>query len=112
MKQCTKCHNHYPKEFFYKKTKTTTRAECKFCWNEITKQNQLKIKKQMIEYKGGKCQKCGYNTCIGALEFHHKEKETKEYEPAKATSFNQIKKELDKCILLCANCHRETHWNK
>lgn len=66
----------------------------------------------MINYKGGKCEKCGYKKSLAALEFHHKNPAEKDFAIAdsKRRSFNElVKKELDKCMLVCANCHREIH---
>jgi hypothetical protein len=64
-----------------------------------------------ISIMGGKCQKCGYNKCEAALEFHHLDPKTKEMNFSKMRLVSHIKmiEELKKCILLCANCHRETH---
>jgi hypothetical protein len=65
-----------------------------------------------IEYKGGCCEICGYDRCIDALEFHHSNFSGKEFSiSAKGytRSWAKIKEELDKCSLLCANCHREVH---
>lgn len=65
-----------------------------------------------IEYKGGKCKCCGYNKCISALEFHHLDPSVKEFnigQKGYTRSWDKNKKELDKCILVCANCHREIH---
>ncbi len=70
------------------------------------------MKTKAVEYKGGCCVKCGYNKCEEALEFHHVDPSTKEYSPARimgSRSWLTVKKELDKCILICANCHRELH---
>jgi hypothetical protein len=67
----------------------------------------------MVEYKGGKCMRCGYNKCINALEFHHKNPDEKEFTLShlKNYSFTKIiRDELDKCELVCANCHREIHF--
>lgn len=65
---------------------------------------------KMVEYKGGKCEICGYNKCIEALEFHHINPKEKDFSISGGTkSFNTLKPELDKCILVCANCHREIH---
>lgn len=67
-----------------------------------------KVKKLLVEYKGGKCERCGYNKCIRALEFHHINPLEKKYQMSKVSnSFDILKKEADKCMLVCANCHRE-----
>lgn len=71
-----------------------------------------KLKEMAVEYRGGKCVVCGYNRCIAALEFHHLNPEEKDFSIASTgttKSWNRIKEELDKCICVCANCHREIH---
>ena len=63
-----------------------------------------------IQYKGGKCQQCGYCKYQGALELHHLVKTEKSFgigDKGYTRSWEKVKAELDKCILLCANCHRE-----
>ena len=83
--------------------------------NDYRKQKEraLKRKIELIEYKGGKCIKCGYDKNISALDFHHIDKETKEFEldarKLSNTHINKLKEEVEKCVLLCANCHRELH---
>ena len=61
---------------------------------------------------GNCCSKCGYNKNTSALEFHHLEPEHKDFHfgSTKTTNIDKIRKELDKCILVCANCHREIHY--
>jgi DNA-binding CsgD family transcriptional regulator/transcription elongation factor Elf1 len=72
---------------------------------------RIKAKKLLVEYKGGECERCGYNKCIDALEFHHKNKNEKDFSiSGKSWSFEKLKNEVDKCILVCANCHREIHF--
>ena len=67
-------------------------------------------KKALVEYKGGKCQCCGYSKCIEALEFHHLDPNIKSFTiSGKSKSFNSLKSEVDKCILVCSNCHKEIH---
>lgn len=77
----------------------------------VVKRRQ-KIKEMSVEYKGGSCQKCGYNKSLSALEFHHLDPNEKDFSLSKGghcSSWEKVKKELDKCILVCANCHREIH---
>lgn len=65
-----------------------------------------------IAEKGGKCQICGYSRCVKALDFHHIDETTKEFGMSShglTRSWEKIKKEIDKCVLVCANCHREIH---
>ena len=68
-------------------------------------------KTDAIAQLGGACCKCGYNKCEAALEFHHVDPSTKELEWTKMRLLGAVKlqEELGKCILLCANCHRELH---
>lgn len=68
-------------------------------------------KEKAVEYKGGKCSICDYNKCITALEFHHLDPSEKDFTVSNNINkaWSKIKEELDKCILVCANCHREIH---
>ena len=69
-----------------------------------------KIKTLFIEYKGGKCQVCGYYKYQGALDLHHVNPSEKKFglgDKGYTRSWEVVKAELDKCILVCANCHRE-----
>lgn len=69
-----------------------------------------RTKELLVEYKGGKCEFCGYDKCLEALEFHHIDETTKEFAVSGSTkSLEKQKKEADKCYMLCANCHRELH---
>ena len=73
------------------------------------------LRQKAVEYKGGACQLCGYAKCIDALEFHHIDPNTKEFglsESGMTRSWKRIKNEIEKCILICANCHREEHAKK
>lgn len=56
--------------------------------------------------------KCGYDKCINALEFHHEDPKIKKFAISsyKYLSWDKIKEELDKCVLICSNCYRELHW--
>ena len=83
---------------------------------EVSKLKQRKTratnKARAVEYLGGKCKHCELVTeklCV--YDFHHIDMEGKEADPGSLLhySWERIKKELDKCILLCANCHRIEH---
>jgi hypothetical protein len=72
-----------------------------------------KAKLKLIEYKGGKCINCNYNKCSDALEFHHLDPNEKDFNiSSKSLSFEKLKKEADKCILVCSNCHKEIHFEE
>lgn len=93
-------------------SKTAKRTRCAKCQVVAVKKRRKLIKEKAINYLGGKCSKCGYNKCMNALDFHHLNPEEKEFNIARdrhTLSWKTLEKELDKCILLCANCHREEH---
>ena len=89
------------------------RYRCGQCNTDSVIRRRHKVKQMAVEYKGGECVKCGYKKCIIALEFHHLDPEKKDFAPSSNMnmSWDKIKEELDKCILLCSNCHRELHYN-
>lgn len=86
------------------------------CMGCYTNTRRFKIKKWMIEYKGGKCTDCGVkNLDISCYDFHHLDPSKKDFNlsgiNSAKISLEKVKKELDKCVLLCANCHRAKHSN-
>jgi hypothetical protein len=68
-----------------------------------------RFKKSAVDMMGGRCAKCGYNSCLDALDFHHRDSSEKEFAIGKYRKLEDALIELKKCDLLCANCHRETH---
>lgn len=82
------------------------------------KEDKRNRKLEAIEYMGGSCQKCNGEFHPSVYEFHHINPEEKDRDPSKMLSLSKIKlfSELDKCQLLCANCHRLIHhggtWNE
>lgn len=105
------CPIHGKTEFhFYEKPGRKGQWKCLKCESELAVLKKQKYKLKMIEYKGGKCERCGYNKNISALDFHHIDPSTKKFTLSDTHhSWDETKKELDKCILVCANCHRELH---
>lgn len=85
------------------KVKKLTNSDAVVLWRKRTK-----IK--LVEYKGGKCEICGYNKSINALHFHHLNPKEKDFSiSGKSLSFEKLKTEVEKCILVCSNCHSEIH---
>jgi hypothetical protein len=71
-----------------------------------------RTKLKLIAYKGGKCQRCGYSKPFsGVYDFHHRDPKKKDFGIGSGSvkSFELMKKEVDKCDLLCKNCHAEVH---
>lgn len=85
---------------------------CRKCASEAVSRRRQKLKKMAIEYKGGGCKVCGYNRTVWALNFHHLDPDEKDFgisQSGHTKSWEKIKVELNKCILLCHNCHAEVH---
>ena len=70
-----------------------------------------RTKLRAVAYMGGSCQVCGYKRCAAALAFHHKDPKQKDFiiSGGSIKSWDRMKKELDRCVLLCSNCHAEEH---
>lgn len=84
----------------------------KKCKNKAAvSRRRKKVKQLALDYKGGKCSRCGYVKCLGALVFHHttNDKEFNISLYGHCRSWERVKAELDKCILVCTNCHAEIH---
>jgi len=82
---------------------------------KAVRKRRNKLRTMAREYKGGKCFLCGYKKCKDALEFHHIDIKGKDFSISKdgtTRSWERIKNEIEKCILVCANCHRELHSQK
>lgn len=134
MKTCKKCQGSFPHSATIdgKKRKFTNREHCFVCVpfgsgyapnkekpvyrvknNAAVTSYRQKMKERAVEYKGGCCQnpECKYFRCIAALTFHHIDPRTKAFaiNDGRTRNWEKLKEELDKCILLCHNCHTEVH---
>lgn len=80
-----------------------------------TLQRRTKIRERratILQMAGGCCQQCGYNRCASALQFHHRDPDSKLFIPSGSDLLRQwgmVIEEIAKCDLLCANCHIEVH---
>ena len=97
---CKKCLTEFQREYNKKNRKMVT---------EKTRIKRQNIKKLLVAENGGKCFVCGYNKYIGALDFHHKDPNTKDFSVGRLSGINMAREECKKCILLCSNCHNEVH---
>ncbi len=99
--RCLDCHQKWETAYKYGPRKEKTLAE--------KKKRDREAKQRCVTYKGGKCEKCSYNKSLRALTFHHLDRATKKYEIAliKDHNWEKVKAELDKCQLICFNCHME-----
>jgi len=69
------------------------------------------MKLRAVSYKGGKCETCGYDKSAAAMDFHHRNPAEKDFRfgSGRTRQWDRVKVELDKCDLLCKNCHAEIH---
>jgi len=121
---CSKCGETKPlddfpkssgKRYFYCKT-CTKRNNREYARGRGDKQKDryADLKRPFIEALGGKCCRCGYDTYLSALDFHHVAPETKKFNLSKIFAsttkdtipYKEVMAEANKCALLCANCHR------
>ena len=131
MKTCKRCGKIKDALSFSpdKRNKDGLQSQCKDCYKgdkskhyhankevylEVQKKRKRDRKLKAIEYKGNKCYDCGNSFHQSVYEFHHLDPSTKEANPAslKSASWEKFKEELDKCVMLCANCHRMRHWSQ
>lgn len=115
-RQCKTCEKLLPLSEFSPTDKLGgLSCYCRKCASKIKLRHSQKFKKHCVDYKGGECIRCGYKNCLAALEFHHRDPAEKEFTVAKlntAILTESIKKELDKCDLVCSNCHKELHYDQ
>jgi hypothetical protein len=79
-----------------------------FNWKTI--QQHRRTKERAVQYKGGKCERCGYSRCIASLHFHHTDPSKKDFQiSGRVVRWENLFPELDKCQLVCSNCHGEIH---
>ena len=108
--KCKICEDTNPENFY-----SSHNYYCKKHWNqELYKRNIQRF----IDYlnnkrQGVKCEKCGYDKGFWGLAFHHRDPSQKEFSLDRNRGKNKddLYKELDKCDVLCHNCHAEVHYD-
>lgn len=123
-KKCSKCEQTKPLTYFYSNGyqpsgKRKYKGRCKECENKVRYSNFISNINSLLldQNKKYECERCGYNKNYAALCFHHIDPLKKEFsfsEISRTSSFTKLKEsitlELDKCIVLCHNCHMEEHY--
>jgi hypothetical protein len=82
----------------------------RFCATCLIGIKRIRLKRRAVAYLGGVCHKCKQAVPLPAFDFHHRDPADKTAEPARlftSAGWPRVKAEVDKCDLLCANCHRE-----
>jgi excisionase family DNA binding protein len=83
---------------------------CLRCRSEAVARRRRRIKQILVAEAGGRCGMCGYDRYVGALQFHHRAGEVKEFglgDRGLTRSLDAVRAEAAKRVLLCANCHSE-----
>lgn len=83
---------------------------CRQCRSEAVSERRRRLKRQLVEEAGGRCSICGFSNHPAALQFHHIDPETKDFHLAQyghSRAIDRVRAEVEKCILLCANCHAQ-----
>jgi len=104
---CFQCNTRNPEDFY-----NIIHSLCKKCKIKRSCEHAINKKKKLVEYKGGQCERCGYNKCLASLCFHHRNPAIKDMKTNMIChlSIENAKREIDGCSLLCHNCHNEIHW--
>jgi hypothetical protein len=106
---CTKCKEDVLPDILAKRKEASIKRR-KETWVKRVGEHRIRRKLLLIEYKGGACQICGYKKYAGSLHFHHINPSMKKFTLGHVTlSLDTLQSEVDKCVLLCANCHSEVH---
>lgn len=117
MKLCFKCNILKSLDEFYNTpNRPTGSAYCKSCFNEYCIKRWIQNKIDAVMTKGGECQDCHLkltDSHYSVFEFHHLDPTKKDisWNKMRLRSKKSRDKELEKCVLLCANCHRIRHAN-
>jgi hypothetical protein len=118
LKICTSCNIEKPiNEFYQQKNRKNGSSKCKQCFNKYCANRWINRKIDSIVKKGSKCFDCTISYPeypYVVFDFHHLNSNEKDFDWSKTRlmSEEKLNNELDKCVLLCSNCHRVRHYKK
>lgn len=116
-KECRVCLKVLPLSLFYKDVRYVTGHKhlCKVCQNEARNKRRVARKEwiQSVKVERG-CSDCGYNSHPEALHFDHLPEHKKEYAIATLadSAVSKYLDEIEKCEVVCANCHAIRTYNR
>ncbi len=103
-----RCDRHGDTDFAVVSARGQTR--CRLCLAESVARRRRKVKEILVAEAGGRCWQCGYDKCLAALAFHHLDPAEKSFgiaQRGRTKAMAELRGEVRKCALLCANCHAE-----
>ena len=113
MKHCPRCQETKKNEEFNKNKACSDglQSYCRLCSKNKSAQIRREFKETCIDYLGGECWSCKGEFPVAVFDFHHLDPTQKDVEVSKLTfkPWEEVAVELDKCALLCSNCHRQAH---
>ena len=107
-RKCPRCIRIKPVSEFYKRRDGRASVYCIPCSAADSLERQIAFKNRAMLYKGGKCIRCGFTGPAVCFDFHHRDRSGKEacLNIIGKRKWDRAVKELDKCDLVCSNCHR------
>lgn len=102
---CNSCHKIVDIDEAYSNTNPHRIKKCKSC----SKQQREDKNSYMTKFKKDGCCICG-ETDIACLDFHHIRDKKCQVSHMLTYSYNKIEEEINKCVILCSNCHRKLHY--
>ena len=116
---CSKCNDWKPVTAYYKTVSRRgnehCQSKCKDCQNQVSRDLAAQCKRMAVQYKGEVCFDCKQSFPDYVYDFHHSDPAHKDFKISsnrvRRMPWAQIQAELDKCVLLCSNCHRRRHYD-
>lgn len=104
------CRIHgYAAFYSFKRNGKSNKETCATCMIERQRKAKESLKKDLVDHLGGKCNSCNFTGILPCFDFHHVNGKDRQVSTIKNRA--EAFREIEKCVLLCKNCHMETHWH-